>query len=833
MKFALSVLTVGCYLFSLPALAQVMLQGRVVDDNDKSPLAFVAVVANDDPQLGVITDIDGKFLIETDVPVTSLRLRYVGYEPLRLDITSEESLVIEMTRKSVLIREVVIVAGENPAHRIISKVIANRKINDPKRLPSFSYTSYNKFYMTANVDSMRRDSAITISAGAGGSGRPRKAREPQPTSETATDTGKVSGATRFLESHYLFLMETISERVFKQPDKTYEKVIANRVAGLKNPTFFILATQLQSFDFYDDYFSLLGKNYLSPVTTGGTRNYFFNIEDTAYAGSDTVFIISYRPKQGKNFDGLKGVLYINTNTYAIQSVLAEPAQESGTRIRVQQNYSFIGNAQWFPTQLNTDMDLRDAVVNGASILAVGRTYLEDIAINPELRGRDFGHVAVEVDPKATKRADTVIAGYRPDTLSVQERNTYQFIDSVGEVENFDLILSGIRVILDGKMRFGIINWDWTRSVGYNTSLGWSLGLGLETNERLSKRFNLGGHVSYAFRAKTPQYGGFARLNVSHRHEITAEAGYEYARSPAGEISFHDDLVNVLDKWLISTITPHPITIDEYRFTVGFRAIKYLTGKLRLAAGSTTAGGEYLFVQNFGDVRVGRNTIWHSTATASLRYAFKEKVVLTPQEVFSLGTRYPIVWLDVERSLPAIWSQLDYWRLSGKIMKSLLLKKLGTLTVALTAGYVFGEAPYYRNFIVNGSREKWSWIWVRQAFNTMTTNEFLSDEFVTAQVRHDFGRLIFGQGKKVPGLQVVTSVALGRLNSSQAHQGIRFKTLEHGYYESGIVLDRIIRFNYFNVASIGYGLGVFYRYGAYALDPWWKNVALRLTLSGGI
>ncbi len=76
-----------------------------------------------------------------------------------------------------------------------------------------------------------------------------------------------------------------------------------------------------------------------PSVGEALTKYFFKIEDTTYSGKDTVYIITFRPRKGTNFDGLKGVISINTNKWAIQNVIAEPAEGGGgLRIKIQQMY---------------------------------------------------------------------------------------------------------------------------------------------------------------------------------------------------------------------------------------------------------------------------------------------------------------------------------------------------------------------------------------------------------------------------------------------------------------------------------------------------------------
>lgn len=80
------------------------------------------------------------------------------------------------------------------------------------------------------------------------------------------------------------------------------------------------------------------------------------------------------------------------------------------------------------------------------------------------------------------------------------------------------------------------------------------------------------------------------------------------------------------------------------------------------------------------------------------------------------------------------------------------------------------------------------------------------------IKHGFKRVTIAKKVK-PMLVLVTRMAWGDLVNKQDHVGIDFKTMEKGYFESGIELNQIFK---------GLGLGTFYRYGAYSL-PVFKKI----------
>jgi len=395
------------------------IKGRIVDANTNQTLPFVSILVKN-TQTGTLTDIDGKFqlTISSIIQNKELQISYLGYQPqiiLLSNIQDIEKISIKLKPLAISLQEVSIKAGENPAHRIIKNATKNRDKNNPEKMRSFTYNSYTKFFVTADI----KASIDSVSI--------------EDTTFTAAD--------KFFKKQHLLLIESITQREFLHPDKNHETVLASRVSGLKNSPFALLATQMQSFSFYNDFVTVLDEKFLNPISEGSTHRYFFLLEDTLFNGKDTVFVISFRPKKNKNFDALKGVLYINTNGYAIQNVIAEPERKDNTiSIKMQQKYEFMEGKQWFPVQLNTDWIWNNAVSSNkdstrkASLKAISRTYIKDIALNPELKKKIFSEVEVEMDKHADKQDEAFWNQYRTDTLTKKDRQTYHTVDSIGSPE---------------------------------------------------------------------------------------------------------------------------------------------------------------------------------------------------------------------------------------------------------------------------------------------------------------------------------------------------------------------------------------------------------------
>ena len=103
------------------------------------------------------------------------------------------------------------------------------------------------------------------------------------------------------------------------------------------------------------------------------------------------------------------------------------------------------------------------------------------------------------------------------------------------------------------------------------------------------------------------------------------------------------------------------------------------------------------------------------------------------------------------------------------------------------------------------------------------NEFLSDRYAALFFTHDFGKLLFKTKMFKPEFALVNNVGIGTLANKNNHFGIKIKTMEKGYFESGVLINNLL-----NSQMIGLGVGVFYRYGTYALPTNKENISLKVS-----
>ncbi len=777
--------------------AQYAVSGRVTDAVSGAPLAFVHVVINQTNR-GVVSDIDGRFDILFSEPVRTLQFSYLGYIGHTEYIKSwPAEIEVALQRTALLLPELIVYAGINPAHRIINNAVRNRDLNNYEKIPAFTYTSHDKMVVTLDSDSLRAIDSLV------------------------TDTSMIN-LLEFLDQSHFFILESVVERSFLYPRHDRHNVVATRASGFSDPLFVFLISQLQSTSFYDEVIRISDKNYINPISRGSLSRYRFILEDTLFIdGSyDTTWVISYSPLPNRGFDGLKGVIHINSNGYAIQHVIAEPAESQSIGVRIQQKYELVDGKYWFPSQLNTDLIFRNVEVNGLNPVGKGRSYIRDVVVNPSLDRRKFDEVKIAVSPEATKQSDAEWNLLRISPLTEKEIQTYYFVDSIGREHNFDNLLVVSEYMLGGEIPFGKINIPIRRLLRYNEVEKIYLGIGLRTNQRFSTRVSIGGYVGYGFGDNRIKYGGEISIPVKPERDGKWFISYQNDVVESGRIDPFEFDSEANPFHFRSLLIPRLDYNRLWQTAFQYRVLPYTLARVDLSRYVRNPGFEYFHL--IGNTQPLLQEYHFADLSLSLRFAYREKFLQTTRNRISLGTIYPVVWLRYSRGLRDFaGSNFTSNRFDFKLTYSHYFLHIGQPEITLRAGLINGQLPlmqYYSGFSNFGRFAPHA----PGFFSTIRFGEFTVDRYVSLSLIHRFRTRLYTSSFSQPELALAAKFLTGSFRSfRQEDHSIDIKTPEKGYYELGLIIENILVTDF-----SGVGLGFFYRLGPYSMRNFHDNFVMQ-------
>lgn len=771
-------------------MAQTTINGTVIDRITREPLAFANIAYNN--KFGIIADIDGRFSLITPSSINRIKCSYIGYKPYDQVLSETSNLVIEMTPTINELTEIVVAPGADPADQVIRKAIANKKTNNPENLSSFRYTCYNKMVFDFLFHKNKRDS-ISIS--------------------------------RMLLNSHLLLTESVSERQFLKPDLSEEVVLATRFSGFKNPAFAALATDLQPFSFYQDYIKLFDIRYLNPISEGALKKYKFRLEEEIHKDRDTIFIISFKPIKDKNFDALEGMLYINSNKYAIQNVIASPFEKGKINLKIQQQYQYIDKAYWFPEQLNYTLTIEGYPNKNIGIYSEGKSYISNVSVNFPLSKKDFSDFSVRIDSHATQKDSGFWQKSRNIPLTNTEKNTYRVIDSIGQSQHFDRYLKAIEKIFVGRFPLPYLDIDLNKTFLYNKYEGLRLGTGFVTNADLSRNMTFSGSFGYGLKDEKWKYALGADYMINPQHNFSIGVDYQDNLNEMGSYGLKSYTTNLFD--FRKLIGFRYDRIEQAAFNIHFQNLRY--AQWNISVSQTRISPQYNY--QFNEKAIPVTSYRKTDLNIYFRYAYAEKLINSFENTFSSAAKYPVVYVCFSKGFKNFAAgNFDYVKLEIAAEHSFYIRNFGLTKYWVEGSWINQSLPAGLLFTGEGSCDADLPFVIKNTFQTMRPYEFLSDRFANLFLSHHFGSLLFKTRFVAPGISIHSNIGWGTLKNPENHQFIAFNTKEKIYLECGLQLANLLKINYANLGYIGLGTAAFYRYGAYALADPQDNITLKATIN---
>ena len=814
--------------FTLTIQAQFQING-IVNDSKNKPLPFATITTSDNNN--TITDVDGKFILSSKSKITSFTVSYIGFNTRVITVTENKKYYpVSLSEKTDNLKEVLI-SNENPALAIIRKVIANKNNNNPqKKLNSFDYKTYNKLIVTANPDSI--DGRIDSSAVYKDFNKKR----------INIDSSDYK-FKEIISKQHLFQTEKLSQYQFGN-NKLKETILGTKMAGFKQPVYEIIAFNLQSISVYDSNYELFETKHESPIANNALSDYNYKLLDTVAIKGRNTYMIYFKNKKRRKSNGLEGVLYIDQENFAVAKAVM--------RIKAVLDISGIHEFEYVPSeklwfQSNTTFKIvkgknkEDIKILGGTIqfdadegenfesrkkVASDFTYLLSESNNFDIHYNTNTPIKnpslyIEIKDDASNKPETFWNKYRKDSLDLKSEKTYLLLDSLSLDRRIEKRLGSGRKIINGYFPIGPVDLDLKKIISYNNYEGFRLGLGGITNDRFSKNFRIEGYGAYGTKDGVTKYSIGSGVLLD-KYTNTWLNGYY-----TDDIREIASTVFAVDKRVFKIYDPRPINISTFYEYISWRAnlqtkiIPKTEAVLELSRNDITPKFDYLF--NL-DGKLYSSYIM-TTAMLSIVWAPFSDFMQTPTGRTESDKRFPRFTFQYTQSLPnVLGNDFTFGKIDFKTEYEKKYLNGQKTSLLLQGGYAMGDVPIthlYSTAPNNLTKEtivQRITFSGRNSFETMYFNEFFSSQYAFFQIKHGFDRIKLLR-KVRPSLVLVTRMAWGSMKNPEQHVGPTYKTLDKGYFESGIELNKIYK---------GLGLGGFYRYGPNQLPKFEDNIAVKIS-----
>ncbi len=761
------------------------IQGTVKDFETGEPLPFVNISFKG-TTIGTVTDIDGMYSLATAFPTDTLQASFVGFQTdYEAVIKHERQEINFLIMKDVIsLEEAVINPGENPAEILLRKIIARKKYHNKDRLDYYEYEVYNK----AQFDINNFDEKF----------KERKLFKTFDFIFDNVDTSDVNGKV------YLpvFITESVSDFTFrKNPKTTKENIRATKVSGIEDQSISqFMGDMYQNINVYDNFVSVFGKGFISPIADFGLQYYRYYLVDSFFVGNKWAYKMQFTPRRKYELT-FKGELVVHDSTFALLKVDMNVSEKANVNyineLYINQEFDMVQDTTWMLTH---DRLFVDFIISNRSMGLFGTktTGYRNFKINgprPDKYYSNPENITVEKD--ANKKSAEFWNQNRYDSLSQKEKTIYAIADTVKNLPAFKSWLSVFTTIVTGYKKLGPIDLGpYVSLVSFNRVEGWRFGLGFKTNNKFSKKLKLNAHVAYGLRDQKWKYGGGFRVFVSKKPRQILSSQYEYDVEQLGLSSdaFKED--NILGSFYrrrpfykLSYVQDVRANFDVEWFHGFSNRVSFVHRELQSATDKV--------VYNFASDAYPDHRIISSEVRFFTRFAYQEKFIEGELNRLSLGTKYPKLSLEYAYGIKGLWNgQFKYHRLVFSIDGWVQTNPIGWLEYFVQAGKTWGTLPYPMLYIQPGNE---TYATDKYSFNMMNLIEFVADEYVAVFATHHFNGYFLSKiplMRRLKWREVVSAKAVaGRISQANTTMMIfpaDLFALNGIYAETGIGIENIFK-----------------------------------------
>jgi len=615
-----------------------------------------------------------------------------------------------------------------------------------------------------------------------------------------------------------------------------ELIVAQKNQGFDKPVVKILSHRMHGFNWYDKFYVIFETEYASPLYPKNFRvyNYVLITED------DKFYYIKFSPTPNNKEKLLEGILCLDKN-FALTNIYASVKDD----IKLELNQVFSKNPEldvWVTKQILVKMTPgkggKPVSLFGANV-NIGTLQERSIAesdLNNELFSKSIyynyslKHKSLDTesyDVLAERNAheyDNVFwKTQRKIPIKSEDSLFFRGTESTLEKKNTISRIKRLQNVNNGF--FPILQWktDLKTLIKLNNYEGLRLGIGGLTNEEFSEKFRVGGYIAYGTKDKTIKYGINTGLLLDRDSNTWLNANYTDDVREVGSNAF------LTDERVYSLFEPRLINIIFFykEKTASLSLQKKITPKL--LSEFKVAHDRIFQTQNYaylnGDIFLQSYDL--TRAVLSLRWSPMSRFLKFDNNFVNIKERYPVISGQLEQYLGnAFGGDLTFTKISLK--SDYIINHINNQKTefSIEGNLAFGSVPLTHSFHAYPNAPNKSSILNRfsvagvKSFETMFFSEFFSTRLASLHVKHRFSPFKISN-KLRPELVLISRHAIGDFSNQDRHLGINFNTLEDGYSEAGLELNKIFW---------GFGLSFAYRYGAYHLPLFEDNIAFKFTFN---
>jgi hypothetical protein len=766
------------FIFIMNTEAQQFSVSGKVYDRETNDLLYFANIRVLNSSLGTTSNRNGDYELKLKKGAYRLTVSYIGYISDTVSIELNKNLRnvnFELKQTKVILSEIIVHPGENPAIPIIRKAI-KRKDERNEKLKSYEFEAYTKGIIKTQEDISSKGNSVSIGLGINDSLKL-----------------KITG-----------ILENQSKGYFKKPDSYKEIIIARKQSSNFPSSVNMLTGGRLIQNFYEDKVSFFGRNFPGPLSDNALGYYYFNLEKRMAMDNRIVYKIYMTPDNYSD-PGFQGNIFITDSTYDLIKVELQLNRAANTgglfdTISIYQQFVNYDDDIFMPS------DYR--LILGANLLGLAKigfelnTILYDYKVNENINDEMFNKAVITVLSQADKKDSIFWTKIQSIPNTSEEQDAYKRIDSIEAVprkllDNFSFLSS--KIDLDE-------NFSISAPLGmyhFNSIEGHALDFGIFLDKAFEQRLNSSLKLSYGFSDKKFKKDFSAEYLLGDYR--TTGINFE-AFNRLSVLFENSDDYNELTTTLLALLSKYEFRDYYYSKGIKLNVSEEVFPILKLEVGFTNqTDNNAMNRSNFSIFAKDRryrinppvNEVKINAFTGGFNIDFRDYIEdgFTRRRITRNNT-YITLGGNVTYSSPRLLnSVLDFKKYQFNISGGVNTFNSANLNFLLLGNYNDGTLPYQWLYSIPGNINLAS---KRFTFRTLNVNEVIGENVVSLFLEHNFRDEIF-KWIRIPGLRdweiqlnTFFNSAFSTIgNKTQNYIPFQSSEFKHPFYEAGFGIGHVL------------------------------------------
>ncbi len=747
---------------------------------------------------GTITDTVGQFQLDkSSFKFDTLILSYIGFEDQFFPINISKSKdTLNFSLKTVKYSgEVVVRSKSNRGYRFWKNIVAHKIENNPYKYSNYAYELYNK--LEIDLNNVNKNSFQNI-------------KLLKPFAFILDNIDSVTDKSPFLP---VFITETLSD-VYRtsNPEKVREVIKAVQTHGIKNESILQFVGGVnQKINIYQDYINLLGKEFISPISSFGDKFYNYKAADTQTVKGQKYFHLFFNPlNDGENT--FNGECWIHGTSWAIQKITINLSKSADVnfvnRMSIIQEFTQLENKQWIFSKDKIVLDVSPFKKDKFTFIARKTAQYKNVRMDAEEVENEIAKNRIQkeviVDEDAIEKDNQFWENNRHEVLSKNEKQIFWMIDTLKQVPVFKRLTNTINFLVDGHKKFGAIEiGPWFKWLSYNQFEGLRTRFDLGTTDKFSANLRLSGYLAYGFK------DGNFKGKIGFNYRIPGKSGWTINANyindlDNGRIKYSEDEAtqdNVFNQILRRKGIPQKfLGYEETKVYVTKEWPNRFSILTSLAQNNYTGFKPIHGGNEFSEIP---DQVTNTEALIRFRYAAGERKITTHRKSVKIKSDQPVFELRFAKGLTGVLNgENNYFKYYASISQKFRINRFGQLSYNFYTGQIFGDRLPFMLLELHPGNEFYTYN--TNGFNLMNRFEYYSDKYVGLQVEHNIEKKLinlvpFLRKAKVRQFWNFKAVAGEMSNINRQYNRIGFgeyqlRTLRgKTYMEIGTGFDNIFKF----------------------------------------